>query len=108
MICVRTQRPWRSDVMLNAVAAAIERYQKIVESGGWPLVPQGRMMREGDDDPRVPILRKRLRITRRHAREGLLLRFQTFDSELTEGVKHFQKRNGSARRDASSSRSIRC
>src|SRR5262245_59076486 len=52
--------PWRSDVMLNALSAAIERYQKIVDSGGWPTVPPGRMMRAGDDDPRVPILRKRL------------------------------------------------
>jgi hypothetical protein len=55
--------PWRSDAMLNAVGAAIDRYQKIVDSGGWPQVPPGRMMRSGEDDPRVPILRKRLRIT---------------------------------------------
>ncbi len=86
--------PWRSDVMLNAVAAAMERYQKIVESGGWPVVPQGRMMREGDDDPRVPILRKRLRITGDLAAKGSYYDSETFDSELTEGVKHFQKRNG--------------
>src|SRR4051812_41676623 len=30
--------PWRSDVMLNAVSAAIEHYQQIVASGGWPWV----------------------------------------------------------------------
>ena len=53
--------PWRSDVMLDAVAAAIQRYEKLVASGGWPAVPAGRMMREGDNDPRVPTLRKRLR-----------------------------------------------
>ncbi len=28
--------PWRSDAMLNAVAAAMERYQQIVDSGGCP------------------------------------------------------------------------
>ncbi|HET6390881.1 L,D-transpeptidase family protein [Hyphomicrobium sp.] len=86
--------PWRSDVMLNAMAAAIERYEKIVESGGWPVVPQGRMMREGDDDPRVPILRKRLRISGDMPAKGSYYDSQTFDSELTEGVKRFQKRNG--------------
>ena len=39
--------PWRSDVMLNAVSAAIDRYQQIVASGGWPVVPPGKMMRAG-------------------------------------------------------------
>jgi len=86
--------PWRSDVMLNAVAAAIERYQKIVDAGGWPLIPPGRMMREGDDDDRVPILRKRLRITGDLSAKSSYYDSTTFDSELTEAVKHFQKRNG--------------
>ncbi|RUO97905.1 L,D-transpeptidase family protein [Hyphomicrobium sp.] len=86
--------PWRSDVMLNALSAAIERYQKIVDAGGWPLVPQGRMMREGDEDERVPILRKRLRITGDLSAKSSYYDSQTFDSELTEAVKHFQRRNG--------------
>ncbi|MGO4684042.1 L,D-transpeptidase family protein [Hyphomicrobium sp. 2TAF46] len=86
--------PWRSDVMVNAIAAAIERYQKIVDSGGWPVVPQGRMLREGDDDPRVPILRKRLRISGDMPAKGSYYDSETFDSELTDGVKRFQKRNG--------------
>src|SRR5690606_11424900 len=29
--------PWRSDVMLNAMNAAISHYEKIVASGGWPV-----------------------------------------------------------------------
>jgi len=86
--------PWRSDVMVNAIAAAIERYQKIVDSGGWPVVPQGRMLREGDDDPRVPILRKRLRISGDMPAKGSYYDSETFDSELTDAVKHFQKHNG--------------
>jgi murein L,D-transpeptidase YcbB/YkuD len=86
--------PWRSDAMLNAVTAAMERYQKIAAAGGWPLVPQGRMMREGDDDERVPMLRKRLRITGDLSAKSSYYDSTTFDSELTEAVKHFQKRNG--------------
>ena len=62
--------------MLNAVAAAIERYQKIVASGGWPLVPPGHMMRVGDEDPRVPILRKRLRIRGDMSANGSVLRLR--------------------------------
>lgn len=86
--------PWRSDVMLNAISAAIERYQQIVSAGGWPVVPPGRMMREGDDDDRVPILRKHLRITGDLSSKSSYYDSTTFDSELTDAVKHFQRRNG--------------
>jgi murein L,D-transpeptidase YcbB/YkuD len=86
--------PWRSDIMLNTMSAAIERYQKIVASGGWPIVPPGRMMRAGDDDPRVPILRKRLRITGDMPSSGSYYDSQTFDDELEAGVRHFQLRHG--------------
>ena len=86
--------PWRSDVMLNTVAAAIERYQKIVGAGGWPLLPPGRMMCEGDDDERVPILRERLRITSDLSAKSSYFDSMMFDSELTDAVRHFQRRNG--------------
>lgn len=86
--------PWRSDAMINAMSAAIERYQGIVDSGGWPVVPTGRMMRSGEDDPRVPILRKRLRISGDMPAKGSYYDLETFDSELEEGVKRFQRRHG--------------
>lgn len=86
--------PWRSDVMLDALGAAIERYEKIVAAGGWPQVPQGRMMRAGDDDPRVPILRKRLRMSGDMAPKGQFQNSETFDSELENGVRNFQLHNG--------------
>lgn len=86
--------PLRSDEMLNALADAIGRYEKIVAAGGWPLVPEGRMMRAGDDDPRVPILRKRLRISGDMRARGQYYDSQTFDSELEEGLRRFQSRNG--------------
>ena len=86
--------PWRSDVMLDAIAAAIERYEQIVASGGWPSVPQGRMMRAGDDDPRVPILRKRLRASGDLPAKGQYYNNETFDGELEVAVRRFQLRNG--------------
>lgn len=86
--------PWRSDVMLNAAAAAIEHYQQIVASGGWPLVPTGHMMRLGDEDPRVPILRKRLRITGDLPAKGSYYDTETFDADLEAGVKRFELRHG--------------
>ncbi len=86
--------PWRSDVMVDALAAAIERYQKIVAAGGWPAVPPGRMMRAGDDDERVPILRKRLRLSGDMPSKGQYYDSSNFDSELEAAVRHFQLRNG--------------
>ena len=86
--------PWRSDVMLDALSAAIERYEKIVAGGGWPLVPAGRMMREGDSDPRVPALRKRLRASSDMPAKGQYYDSDTYDAELEAGVRRFQLRNG--------------
>lgn len=86
--------PWRSDVMLNAINAAIGHYEKIVASGGWPVVPVGRMMRPGDEDPRVPILRKRLRISGDLPANGSYFDSETYDSELEAAVKRFQLRTG--------------
>jgi murein L,D-transpeptidase YcbB/YkuD len=86
--------PWRSDEMLAAMQAAIDRYQDIVDRGGWPIVPPGRLMREGDDDDRVPILRRRLRISGDFRGRGTNYEMYTYDSELADAVARFQRRNG--------------
>ena len=86
--------PWRSDVMLDAIGGAIERFEKIAASGGWPVVPPGKMMRAGDDDDRVPILRKRLRISGDLPAKGQYYDSETFDAELEAAVKRFQQRHG--------------
>ena len=85
--------PFRSDIMLDAMDAAFARYQKIASAGGWPAVPGPRMIRPGDDDQRVPALRRRL------AAEGYLKRANgydsfTFDGELEVAVKRFQENHG--------------
>ena len=38
----------------------LERYRRSSALGGWPLVPAGPVLREGDRDPRLPLLRQRL------------------------------------------------
>src|SRR5262245_40025989 len=55
--------PLRSEIMIEALEAAIQRYQAIVASGGWPMVPGTRMIRPEDDDERMPLLRHRLAIS---------------------------------------------
>jgi murein L,D-transpeptidase YcbB/YkuD len=86
--------PWRSDEMIAAMQAGIDRYEYIVANGGWPLVPPGRMMREGDDDDRVPILRRRLQLSGDLPRRAAPYNNSTYDEELVEAVRRFQRRNG--------------
>ena len=86
--------PWRSDEMIAAMEDAIQRYQAIAAAGGWPLVPLGRMMREGDDDERVPVLRKRLQHQRRPSAPRRPLQQLHLRRGASAGVRRFQRRNG--------------
>jgi murein L,D-transpeptidase YcbB/YkuD len=85
--------PMRSEVMLEALERAIQRYQAIVSAGGWPVIPGTRMIRPEDDDERVPVLRRRLVIggyLRPQQDEG----FFGSDDDLTGAVRRFQFHNG--------------
>ena len=62
--------PLRSDVMVEAMERAIQRYQDIVANGGWPAIPGSRMIRPEDDDERLPLVRKRLLISGEFPRPG--------------------------------------
>ena len=71
--------PFRSDIMIEALEGAIQRYQRIVANGGWPAIPGSRMIRPEDDDERMPVLRQRLMISGELARrqaDWLRLRLQ--------------------------------
>ncbi len=90
--------PWRSDVMVQSIERAIEHYQQIVSAGGWPLVPPGqpaRMMRPGDGDERVGLLRKRLAVSGDMPR-GSNDYYNNYDfgPDLEAGVRRFQSRHG--------------
>ena len=87
--------PYRSDEMIAAMEAAIDRYQHLVSIGGWPMVPKGRMMRGGESDNRVPILRKRLRMSGDlTSRKSGYYDSYTFDDQLSQAVRRFQLRHG--------------
>ena len=86
--------PFRSEEMLTAIDGAFAYYQKIVSNGGWPQIPGPRMIRPGDDDQRVPALRRRL------AAEGFLRGSSSafdgysYDGEVEAAVKRFQEAHG--------------
>lgn len=86
--------PWRSDEMLYAIERAIAHYQRIVSKGGWPAMPGTRMIRVGDDDERVPALRRILRAMGDYRKGSGYFSSITLDTDLAEGVKRFQRRHG--------------
>src|SRR5262245_58435899 len=55
--------PLRSQEMIDALEAAIERYQAIVTKGGWPIIPGTQPIRPEDNDERVAMLYRRLSIS---------------------------------------------
>src|SRR5262249_21773643 len=55
--------PLRSQEMIDALEAAIERYQAIVSKGGWPTIPGTQPIRPDDNDERVALLYRRLAIS---------------------------------------------
>ncbi len=67
-------------------------YKRIVETGGWPTLPDGTVMKAGDKGPLVPVLRQRLAVEGDLSAE--LATGTTFDAALTSAVKRFQARHG--------------
>lgn len=86
--------PWLSDETIIAMRAAIDRYEHIVSRGGWPRVPEGRMLREGDDEERVAILRARLRASGDLQGRTPSYNKYAFDDQLERAVERFQRRHG--------------
>jgi L,D-transpeptidase YcbB len=79
--------------MLTALRTAIEHYTLIAQKGGWPQIPGTRAMRPGDDDERIPVVRRRLLATG-DLRGSQSFENFNFDGELEQAVRRFQERNG--------------
>jgi len=71
---------------------ALDHYRQIAGQGGWPMVPHGPAMRQGDQGARVGVLRKRLAISDDLKDEGD--NADLFDDSLEAGVLKFQARHG--------------
>ena len=86
--------PWLSDVMVRSLDTAIERYERIVQRGGWRSIPRGRTMRAGDDDERIPLVKRRLRMTGDLAPSNDYFESLTLDDRVERAVRGYQRRNG--------------
>jgi murein L,D-transpeptidase YcbB/YkuD len=72
---------------------ALQTYRDIAAAGGWPSLPDGPVLRPGDTDERMPMLRERLAIERDLA-DGGSMGGTAYDSVLVDAVKRFQERHG--------------
>ena len=72
---------------------ALERYKTIQLLGGWPHIAEGRNLRQGKRDPRVPALRKRLVICGDLGLEHLSVD-ETYDASVVDAMRRFQCRHG--------------
>ena len=74
----------------KALKAELARYRKIAGNKSWPRIPAGEVLKPGMEDPRVPILRKRLS----DAQHAEITESTLYDDALVERVKHFQQLHG--------------
>jgi len=72
-------------------------YRAIARAGGWPVIDDGPMMKQGDRSPRIAQLRARLMRGGDLARlvdEAAPIDPELFDQALAEAVESFQERHG--------------
>ena len=71
----------------------LKKYREIEKQGGWKIIPSGKILKPGDNDSRISLIRERLRITGEY--EGPEPEQPDFyDDQLSEAVILFQRNNG--------------
>ena len=78
--------------LLPALEKSLSQYRQLATQGGWPQVPAGPTLREGDSNDRILILRKRLVASNDLAAPSA--QGDRFDEILKEAVQKFQTRHG--------------
>jgi murein L,D-transpeptidase YcbB/YkuD len=73
---------------------ALVTYREIKANGGWEPVPEGKVLKTGMEDDRLPIIRKRLAATGDLKTDNMM--GTAYDEKTVEGVKHFQIRHALA------------
>jgi murein L,D-transpeptidase YcbB/YkuD len=73
----------------------LERHRKTSARGGWQQIPGGSVLRAGDSDPRLPLLRKRLQgCGDLLAHDGAGDSGELFDKVTADALARFQLRHG--------------
>ncbi len=80
--------------VLPALEKALGQYRQLAAKGDWPRVPAGPSLKEGEQNERIPLLRKRLAASGDLAAQAP--QEDLFDPALKEAVQRFQVRHGLA------------
>jgi len=72
--------------------SALARYRVVAQEGGWTELPRGRALQVGMEDPRVPLLRRRL--AQSGDLPGVVVDSPLFEEALDEALRRFQARHG--------------
>ena len=72
---------------------ALASYRQMAAHGGWPILPDGAILRKGDQGTPVAILTRRLHSTG-DLTEPPAQRSDLFDAVLEQAVRRFQRRHG--------------
>ena len=83
----------------QALRRALGKYIRIKEKGGWPVIPEGKTLKNGDRDNRIILLKKRLLLTgdlkfNMDAPGAKANLTPIFDAALESAIRHFQWRHG--------------
>ena len=83
----------------ESLRKALGRYLRIKNKGGWPEIPEGEILKIGDHDSRINIIKIRLRLTGDLKEDAVsdnplneLLPF--FNTAVESAIRHFQNRHG--------------
>jgi murein L,D-transpeptidase YcbB/YkuD len=78
--------------MYTYLRNGLAKYRNIDEKGGWPEIPDGKVLKPGMEDDRVPVIRDYLIITG-DMDADLINDSDTYDSITVEAVRRFQWRH---------------
>ena len=73
---------------------ALDRYRRLAAQGGWPMVPPGPTVHQGEQSPRIAAVRARLLAEGEVPGLGAAPDAALFDATLAQAVRRFQQRHG--------------
>jgi murein L,D-transpeptidase YcbB/YkuD len=73
---------------------ALGRVRAVAASGGWPALPDGAVLKRGDQAPAVALLRERLRLEGDLPSAPKSQDVESFDDSLEQALERFQQRHG--------------
>lgn len=78
----------------SKLTQALARYQGYSDQGDWPTIPELPLLRPGDHNQNIPIIRARLAIEDKQFRDITTENLEQYDQLTEQAVRRFQKNHG--------------